>query len=631
MELADRAAAATLAGLPVRRSQSDGPRRGTRTRRPEGPYTTLERSSQDACDAQPPMTPTQIMREKHQPPSSQAFLLDPDASLGPATSGEMWIQAAMQGPTGDPHVLDPPGAATVAAAPAPPDPLEGRFDAMENRFLQALTPGFGTIKKEQDRRQAQMSQLTGMLVAETSERRQQVPDLQVRFEELRLRPRAAPVHFYMAQHDASSSKAAAPATPPPGGWGRGRSEETTPEKHSRRQQSEDQKRRQRQWEAVEKSDGAWAATLRQKRADSRTETAGPEAEPPRSRTRTSEATATHVDDDHGTTNKPEEDRDLPAVDIPLPKFAAPQSGAGGVPLRLGEEASGKSTTTNRWMARADAGARATPGGDAGEGLTSSMRNGSASSPSPQLPPGVQLHCREAPCVRGDGVLVFRQDPIYRTVTVGYFQERTRTTQATSEVMSLMKLIGMDEEIQEVLPAPPSCQVVRTLMLNRLAAGDRIKKLKGLRASTENSAGILWANKGQTQEDQARSGPLRRAGRLLQDERERRQQGGAEEAAHLPEWTPEAFYALGREAVYIRWEARNLEEKLLYRGKTGAWEGNDLSCTTTSEGYGRAWSALGAASVFRESPLKSVATGPRPGDEKTSANINQMFSLSKSNG
>lgn len=108
--------------------------------------------------------------------------------------------------------------------------------------------------------------------------------------------------------------------------------------------------------------------------------------------------------------------------------------------------------------------------------------------------------------------------------VGYFHERTRTAHATSEVMSLMKLIGMDEEVQEVLPAPPTCRVVRLLMLNRMAAGDTIRKIKGLRASTENSVGILWANKSQAQEDQARSGPLRRAVRLLHDERERRQRG-----------------------------------------------------------------------------------------------------------
>lgn len=67
-------------------------------------------------------------------------------------------------------------------------------------------------------------------------------------------------------------------------------------------------------------------------------------------------------------------------------------------------------------------------------------------------------------------------------------------------------------------------------------------------------------------------------RLLHDERERRQHGDAEEAGHLPVWALEAFCAPGREAVYKRWEARNLEEKLLHRGhrgKTGAGEIKDL--------------------------------------------------------
>lgn len=74
--------------------------------------------------------------------------------------------------------------------------------------------------------------------------------------------------------------------------------------------------------------------------------------------------------------------------------------------------------------------------------------------------------------------------------MGSFQERTRATQATTEVMSLMKLVGMEEEIQEVLPAPPTCRLVRILMLSRMAAGDTIKKLKGLRASTESSMAIV---------------------------------------------------------------------------------------------------------------------------------------------
>lgn len=115
-------------------------------------------------------------------------------------------------------------------------------------------------------------------------------------------------------------------------------------------------------------------------------------------------------------------------------------------------------------------------------------------------------------------------------------------------MPLRKFIGMDEEVQEVLPAPPTCRVVRLLMLNRMAAGDTIRKLKELRAPTENSVGVLWTNKGQTQEDQARSGPLRRAVRLLHDERERRQRGVLGEVVRPPEWVPEAFYAPGREAV-----------------------------------------------------------------------------------
>lgn len=265
--------------------------------------------------------------------------------------------------------------------------------------------------------------------------------------------------------------------------------------------------------------------------------------------------------------------DLPSFDIPLPRFARPQQGAGGLPSPPPASHADKPTAgKNRWASArstASAGSSASPEAPfppAGQGL----------------PPGIQLHCREAPFVRGDGVLIFREDPVYRTVTVGYFNERTRTSQATTEVMALMKLLGLEEEVQEILPAPPTCRVVKLLMLNRMAAGDTIKKLKDLRASTENSVGILWASRGQTQEDQARSGPLRRAVRMLHDERERRHQRGdaaaegPEHQAHLrPDWTPEAFYAPGREAVYIRWEKQNLEEKLIFRGKTGAWEVNDM--------------------------------------------------------
>lgn len=112
-----------------------------------------------------------------------------------------------------------------------------------------------------------------MLVAETTERRQQARDLRAQFEGLRLQPRPAPAHFDMAEHDAemqaetapedegahwrscatpigaapapqveeprsraapaaegsSPSGIAAPATPPPAGWRMRHAETTTPE------------------------------------------------------------------------------------------------------------------------------------------------------------------------------------------------------------------------------------------------------------------------------------------------------------------------------------------------------------------------------------------------------------------
>lgn len=116
-ELADRAASATMASLPARRATSTGPWRGTRPKRSEGPSAPSGRDSLDMDDAQqPPLSPTHIMASEKQPPppSSQAFLMDPNASLGPPSSGELRIQAALQGPVGLPTALGPGGPAIVA-------------------------------------------------------------------------------------------------------------------------------------------------------------------------------------------------------------------------------------------------------------------------------------------------------------------------------------------------------------------------------------------------------------------------------------------------------------------------------------------------------------------------------------
>lgn len=100
------------------------------------------------------------------------------------------------------------------------------------------------------------------------------------------------------------------------------------------------------------------------------------------------------------------DEDLPAADIPLPKFAAPQSGAGGVPPRQETRPLDGATAPKRWSSRAQTSARTAPGEGAGDREQPLAGKMPAPSPSPQLPPGVQLHCREAPFVRGDGVLIF---------------------------------------------------------------------------------------------------------------------------------------------------------------------------------------------------------------------------------
>lgn len=299
-ELADRAAAATLAEV-SQRAPSGRPWRRTRSksrRRTRGPYASAAgygsnpEEEEFVEDAQPQISPTQAMPPGRQPPSSQAFLLDPHASLGTPSSGEMRIQAALE--RGPPTVLDePPPTAAASQVPAPyNNSLESRFDLMENKFLGILTTGFGSIREEQARQQAQMNKLTDMLITESTERRQQGHDLWARIEG-RGQPHEGPARFDVAKHDVESSAAeeedGTGATPVNIGCesstGRGASTAhekpapttpvlargsvrataaATPEKPSRPQRHEEQKR-QRQWEAVEVSDDPWAAAWKQKK------------------------------------------------------------------------------------------------------------------------------------------------------------------------------------------------------------------------------------------------------------------------------------------------------------------------------------------------------------------------------
>lgn len=70
--------------------------------------------------------------------------MDPNASLGPPSSGELWIQEAMRGPIGAPTVMGPAGAPTTVAVA---NVLDDKLNAMEKKFLQALTTVSGPSRK----------------------------------------------------------------------------------------------------------------------------------------------------------------------------------------------------------------------------------------------------------------------------------------------------------------------------------------------------------------------------------------------------------------------------------------------------------------------------------------------------
>lgn len=115
--------------------------------RTHGPYADGfgEADPEEFTDAQPLISATEEMPAGRQPPppSSQAFLLDPHASLGPPSTGEVRIREALRrGPPTAMDELPPTAAATQIPAPYNNNnnnSLETRLDLMENKCLGILT------------------------------------------------------------------------------------------------------------------------------------------------------------------------------------------------------------------------------------------------------------------------------------------------------------------------------------------------------------------------------------------------------------------------------------------------------------------------------------------------------------
>lgn len=140
---------------------------------------------------------------------------------------------------------------------------------------------------------------------------------------------------------------------------------------------------------------------------------------------------------------------------------------------------------------------------------------------PEVKPVVTSHASNKPYVNESGILVFHEQPAARTISLGFWQQRTRAEIAIQEARFVLRAAGAEKFVEEFLPGPPTLPVVKILMTSKRSATDTIQRVKQLRLSTATSAGVVWANPTMDGKELARVGPARRAVRMLYSERDAR--------------------------------------------------------------------------------------------------------------
>lgn len=133
------------------------------------------------------------------------------------------------------------------------------------------------------------------------------------------------------------------------------------------------------------------------------------------------------------------------------------------------------------------------------------------------------------------------DALGRTRVVGTFRGRTMTSVAKSEVLAALDALGLGHLVVEVVGSAPTSKVVRLRLINWDAVTEATTALRTHSVTSSYAEGALWGQRGRTQEEAARVGPISRAVRQLKTLGDDEQRQGRT----LP-WTTEGAYRPGEQ-------------------------------------------------------------------------------------
>lgn len=105
-----------------------------------------------------------------------------------------------------------------------------------------------------------------------------------------------------------------------------------------------------------------------------------------------------------------------------------------------------------------------------------------------------------------------------TLVMGKFKARTRTTVANREAMAALQLIGVAADVDYMLGAPTTPTVVKFKMNNWAAVTRPLTRVREVHVVSEwaEGDGRLWALRGRSPGERARTAPAARAHRRIRE-------------------------------------------------------------------------------------------------------------------
>lgn len=155
------------------------------------------------------------------------------------------------------------------------------------------------------------------------------------------------------------------------------------------------------------------------------------------------------------------------------------------------------------------------------------------------------------------------------LTLGTFRDRTLSTAARAEALSVVRLLGMQADVVDVLGSTAVVRVVRLRLGSPDAAFEAIRRLRQRPIISDLTVGNVWGRPARNQAEIARVAPIGRAVKALN--------GYLEEArlrGRRMLWSVEGYSVPGQEAVYISFDGITTEAKLMHRDREGTWHIDD---------------------------------------------------------